>query len=168
MELLIVIVLLGVLVTLGLSSFRTSQLKSRDSRRKSELRQISLALEAYMNDKGKYPNDDAGGKIKGCYPDDNTVCPWGGEFKDQNNTIYMIALPADPGMYTYYYDVLGSSNAQYQLYSRLENTQDSDVKKDASNNPQAYSGVSCGGKLCNYGISSTNTSPESGRTLTTE
>src|SRR5574341_329497 len=58
MELLIVMVLLGILVAMGLSSFRGSQTKSRDSRRKAELRQISLALEAYFNDKGRYPNDD--------------------------------------------------------------------------------------------------------------
>ncbi len=169
MELLIVMILLGILVAMGLSSFRTSQTKSRDSRRKSELRQISLALEAYFNDKGRYPNDDAGGKIKGCYPDDNTVCAWGSEFKDKNSTIYMVTIPADPSsVLTYYYDVLGSSNAQYQLYARLENTLDSDVQKDANNQPQVYSGVQCGAKTCNYGIASTNTSPEAGRTLVTE
>ncbi|KKU88496.1 hypothetical protein A3A64_03750 [Candidatus Gottesmanbacteria bacterium RIFCSPLOWO2_01_FULL_48_11] len=168
MELLIVMVLLGILVGLGLTSFRGSQVKSRDSRRKAELRQISLALEAYFNDKGKYPNDDAAGKIKGCTPDDNTVCNWGEEFKDMNSTLYMITLPADPGGLSYYYDVLGSSNAQYQLYARLENTLDSDVNKDEGNNPQVYSGLACGAKTCNYGIASTNTSADTGRTLATE
>ena len=169
MELMVVMVLLGILVAMGLSSFRSSQAKSRDSRRKAELRQTSLALEAYFNDKGRYPNDDGLGKIKGCTPDDDTVCPWGEEFVDKNGTIYMITLPADPtsGL-SYYYDVLGSSNAQYQLYARLENTLDSDVPKDGSNNPQVYSGLSCGSKLCNYGIASTNTSAGSDRTLTTE
>ena len=168
MELLVVMVLLGILVTLGLSSFRGSQAKSRDSRRKSELRQMALALETYFNDKGKYPNDDGTGRIMGCAPDDVSLCDWNTEFKDKNGTIYMVTLPADPGGLSYYYDVLGATNGSYQLYARLENTLDSDVTKDVNGNPQAYTGLSCGAKLCNYGIASTNTTAGAGRTLVSE
>lgn len=168
MELLVVMVLLGILVSLGLSSYRSSQTKSRDSRRKSELRQISLALETYFNDKGKYPNADGSGHIMGCTPDDASICSWGSQFIDKNSTIYMVTLPADPisGM-SYYYSV-GALNTSYQLYARLENTLDSDVPKDGSNKPEIYSGLTCGSKTCNYGIASTNTTAGAGRTLTTE
>lgn len=167
MELLVVMVLLGILVSLGLSSYRSSQTKSRDSRRKSELRQISLAFEAYVNDHGKYPDDDGAGAVKAC-GDGTALCTWGSEFKDQNGTIYMVTLPADPGGLSYYYDVLGINNTSYQLYARLENTLDSDVPKDANSQPQVYSGLFCGAKSCNYGIASTNTTAGAGRTLTTE
>ena len=55
-ELLVVIAILGLLATVGLSSFRTSQLKGRDSKRKSNLSQIQKALEMYYNDYGQYPD----------------------------------------------------------------------------------------------------------------
>lgn len=168
MELLVVMVLLGILVALGLTNFRGSQAKSRDSRRKSELRQIALTMETYFNDKGKYPDDDGAGHIMACAPDDVTKCDWGTEWKDSKGTVYMIMLPADPGNYVYYYDALGATNGSYQLYARLENTLDSDVTKDGSGNPEAYTGLSCGAKLCNYGIASTNINAGTGRTLAVE
>lgn len=169
MELLVVMVLLGILVALGLTNFRGSQAKSRDSRRKSELRQIALTLETYFNDKGQYPDDDGAGNIIACAPDDATKCDWGSQWTDSKGTIYMITLPADPSGKSYYYDVLGAANTSYQLYARLENTLDSDVTKDGSGNPEAYTGLSCGGaSLCNYGIASTDTTAAAGRTKVSE
>ncbi len=88
--------------------------------------------------------------------------------KDKNDTLYMAELPSDPlGGYTYYYDVLGSTNTSFQLYARLENSDDPAVPKSGGN-PQVFSGLSCGLKSCNYGISSTNTTPNTGRTLINE
>lgn len=167
-EILVAMVILAILATLGVGAFRSSQAKSRDSRRKGDIKNVAVALELYYNDKGKYPNDNGSGKIAGCTPDDATVCEWGGEFKDKNSTLYMVKLAVDPLVgYTYYYDVLGTNNTLFQLYARLENTQDPAVHKSGTM-PQAYSGVFCGTPLCNYGISSTNTTPEAGRTLVTE
>jgi len=171
MELLIVIVLLGILATLGLSSFKSSQTKSRDAKRKGDLKGISTALEIYYNDKGKYPNDSADGKIMGCGVGDVLECPWGGQFVDSNNTQYMPILVKDPtrGRH-YFYDVAGG-NQSYQIYARLENTLDNDVQKDPSDNPYAYSGLYCDDASsiqCNWGISSVNTSPNTGKTLVLE
>ena len=45
-ELLVVITIIGILAGIGLNSFQSSQKKSRDATRKSDLRQISHALEA--------------------------------------------------------------------------------------------------------------------------
>ena len=164
-ELIVVMAIFAILVALGVSSFKSSQMKGRDSRRKAELKNVVAAMELFYNDKGMYPNDNGAGKISGCYPDDLTLCDWGSEFKDRNNTLYMTILPTDPlTSSTYYYDVQGGTNSTFQLYARLENKKDPDVPISGTT-AQAYSGVSCGSKLCNYGIASTNTTAATGRTL---
>jgi prepilin-type N-terminal cleavage/methylation domain-containing protein len=65
-ELLIVIVILGILATIGLASFASSQMKSRDARRKANLNQVAGSLEIYFNDMSKYPSASAVGQIMGC------------------------------------------------------------------------------------------------------
>lgn len=160
-ELLIGMVIIGILATLGFGSFSSSQQKSRDSQRKSDLKQISLALETYYNDVGSYPLGDASGRILGC--NGGLLCSWGTPFVDDNDTTYMVELPSDPSSGSqYWYDSDGTS---WQLYARLENIRDPDVPKSASEVPQEFSGVDCGESDCNYGISSTNTTPETDRTL---
>ena len=171
MELLIVIVLLGILATLGLSSFKSSQTKSRDAKRKGDLKGISNALEIYYNDKGKYPNDSGDGRIMGCGVGDILECKWGDPFVDSNVTQYMAILVKDPtkGRH-YFYDVAGG-NQSYQIYARLENTLDNDVQKDPSDKPYEYSGLYCddvNSIQCNWGVSSVNTSPNTGKTLELE
>lgn len=156
-EILVVMVIIGILSTIGLRSFASSQSKSRDSRRKSDLRQIGVALEAYYNDRGEYP-EGSGGDIIGCdgipaEDVDPTACSWGGDFADGSGTTYMVKLPADPSSNEYYYVSDGSS---YQMYARLENTLDIDVPKNAENEGQVYDGTSCGTYVCNYGVASTN------------
>jgi len=158
MELMIVMVLLGILTMVGISSFQSSQLKGRDARRKADLSNISLALEAYFNDQGKYPADDGNGKIKACYPDNLTVCEWGSVFKDKNETIYMIMMPKDPASQLHYYYDAGTNGLSYQLYARLENLQDISLILGLDGKPQVYSGTICGTKVCNYGVASANLS----------
>lgn len=163
MEVLIVMVIIGILSTLGFGSFQSSQQKGRDSKRKAELKQIGVSLEAYYNDKGEYPLGSSG-LISGC--NGGTPCAWGAPFEDENGTLYMVELPEDPkSEYAYYYD---SDGSYYQIYARLENTLDGDVPTDAQDDPQVFNGLSCGERECNYGISSGNTTPEENRVLVTE
>lgn len=141
-EILVVITILGVLSTVGLSSFRLSQLKSRDARRKSDLAQVQRALEMYMNDYGSYPIAN-GGNI-GTFV-------WGVDMmKDVKDTVYMIKLPNDPTgnpEYCYNTDVNGLT---YQLYAKLENGED----------PRIGGPYTCAGlNTYNYGVSSSNTTP---------
>ncbi|KKW03189.1 MAG: Pilin domain protein [Candidatus Beckwithbacteria bacterium GW2011_GWC2_49_11] len=105
-ELLVSITIIGILASIGLGTFQNSQKKSRDTRRKNDLKQVSLALEAYLNDKGQYPGDNSdSGQIYGCGADDESLCDWGDEFTDQYGTVYMVEIPADPTLgYTYDYD----------------------------------------------------------------
>jgi prepilin-type N-terminal cleavage/methylation domain-containing protein len=172
-ELLVVITIIGILSNIGISTFSSAQQKTRDAKRKAYLKQIADAFEAYHNDKGQYPADNGSGNPLACGDDAQNLCSWGSSTVQNatTGTIYMVKLPTDPtaGL-SFYYDAIPAAglNSKFQLYARLENTKDPDVPKDGNNNPLVYSGLNCGAKLCNYGISSSNISPTAGRTLTTE
>lgn len=177
-ELIVVMAIIAVLAAVTAGSFGISQRRARDSRRKSDLGQVAKSLEAYYNDRGSYPPDNSNsGQILGCgttaLP---TLCTWGTSFAQRaagatTDTLYMVTLPSDPrapNFYYYYDSAGGNSPKSYQLYARLENVDDKDVLKDGNGDAQVYSGLSCGTYSCNYGISSANTSPTTGRTLTVE
>jgi len=133
-ELLIVIAILGVLVTIGLGSFRSSQARGRDAERKSDLKQIASSLELYFSDYEAYPDS----------------IPWGAEFTD-GKTVYFKVVPKDPiSDYSYFYRV-DSTNQKFQIFAYLENTQDPSLIVTA---------YSCGpSKNCNFAITSSNTTP---------
>lgn len=61
LEMLVVIGIIAILVSLGMSSYSTAQKKSRDAKRKSDLRAIQSALEQYYSICGySYPSADTG------------------------------------------------------------------------------------------------------------
>ncbi len=146
-ELLVVISILGVLVSVTLVAFRSSQGRGRDAERKSDLKQISSALELYFSDYGKYP-DDSGGQIQGC---SGNPCTWGsGTFTD-GKTVYFKVVPKDPSDFSYFYRVPDApGNQKFQLFARLENTQDPSL---------ITTSYSCGSAPCNFAITSPNTTP---------
>ncbi|OGG26970.1 hypothetical protein A2960_02375 [Candidatus Gottesmanbacteria bacterium RIFCSPLOWO2_01_FULL_39_12b] len=49
LELLVVISIIAIMITLGISSYSTAQKKSRDSKRKSDLKDVQSALEQYYS-----------------------------------------------------------------------------------------------------------------------
>lgn len=49
LELLIVISIIAIMITLGISSYSTAQKKGRDSKRKSDLKDVQSALEQYYS-----------------------------------------------------------------------------------------------------------------------
>lgn len=135
-ELLVVISIIGVLVAVGLGAFRSSQARSRDAERKSDLKQVSSALELYYSDYERYPDS----------------LPWGSEFTDGKTTYFKI-LPTDPvETLDYVYRVVDAgSNQKFQLFAYLENTQDPSLITTSQ---------SCGGgKTCNFSLTSSNTTP---------
>lgn len=150
-ELLVVMAILGILVTLGLANYMSSQIKARDVKRKTNLSQIAQSLEIYNNDKGKYPTG-TGGLIYGCGAGATQVCNWGtSTFSDTTtDTTYMIRLPADPSSYTYYY--VSNNGKSYQLYAHLENAKDQSILSNITHTTQ------CGG-TCNFGVASLNSLP---------
>lgn len=166
-ELLVVMVLLGILVAIATGSYTTSIKRGRDNRRKSDLRNISTALEAYYSDKGTYPSDNASGEMVGCCSSlgcgDTQVCAWGGTFQDTKGTTYMVLIPKDPvDLRKYYYS---SNGTGYVLYAGLENTKDEGVGvKQAGYTDKYHSKTTecaqVGAALaCTYGTSSSNIAP---------
>ncbi len=157
LELLVVIAILAILFVMGLRAFGEVREKSRDSRRKQDLHAISKALEMYHNDMGRYPANDAAGRMMGCHGAAlGDVCDWGAPFINANiDTLYMSQLPQDPGGARYFYqqELAGQG---YQLFAFLENKDD----------PQATEGImgpSCGSMdgtwisgSCRYVVKSTN------------
>lgn len=147
-EILVVMVIIGILSTIGIGAFRSSQIKSRDARRKADLRHIAEALEAYYNDENKYPAE----------ADFQTTLNNNADFvnPDASSTIYMIDVPVDPSRsagtnYDYVTDAQGTI---FKLYTRLEN------ELDVEANVDGYTSTDCGGSetVCNFGVTSSNTS----------
>jgi general secretion pathway protein G len=88
-ELLIVMAIIGILASLGAGSYITAQMRGRDVTRKSDLKQISNALELYYADHGAYP---ATGLVSA-----------GSDLTD-GKTVYFKAIPDDPSSsYNYVY-----------------------------------------------------------------
>jgi len=151
-ELMVVMVLLGMLSILALSMFQGSQKRTRDVRRKSDLVQMTKALEMYFADKSGYPAS-TGGNIMGCGADVNPVaCVWGSPWA-RGTATYMQTLPMDPtgGIYCYSLDTV--SGKWYKLYAKLEKTDDSDYNAS----------LTCGGNSYNYVLLSPNITPTPGQ-----
>lgn len=163
-ELLVVIAILGILATIGLVTFSSSQMRGRDAQRKSDLKQISSALEIYYNDYDEYLGS-LNGLILGCPTTTATSCTWGlGQVKDAN-TVYLKTVPKDPSSnLNYYYrsvTVEGISQQGFQLYAHLENSQDTSscIGGNCGVHSDLPAGVTCGSVSCNFAITSPNVTP---------
>lgn len=125
-ELLIVIALLGILAVVLLAIFNplAQMQKARDSRRKTDLREIKTSLMLYRNICGSLPQS-AGDQIVGCGNDCGSVgiCDWG-ESWTVGTTQMMKILPQDPqNSGTYKYDKIDEE--KFRLIAILENKNDS-------------------------------------------
>ncbi len=156
LELIVVMAIIGILSTMIIGNFVTSQMRARDSKRKNDVTQLQRALEQYMNDHGTYPlstDNDISGQIIGCGSDPAVpiACAWGGEFSlgTSPKVTYMIKLPSESrASMSYHYR---SSGTKYQIYVPLENVQDKEYTP--------FEFVKCGGGYCSFGVSSSNTTP---------
>ena len=105
-ELLVVIAIVGILSTLSVVAFNSARSKARDSRRLSDIHNLSLALEMYYNDFGAYPPAPTSTGIIGglCLSDLGITSTCG------LNT-YIAKIPDDP------------KNNKHYLYSTVVNPQ---------------------------------------------
>lgn len=159
-ELLVVMAIIAILATVIIAGFRSSQMRGRDAQRKSNLKQIANALEIFFADYGKYP-PASGTQIASCsYNPANgsgTACVWGSGTISDTKTTYMRTLPTDPLSFQNYVYRVSSTQNMFQLFARLENPEDKNCINADCVNPGVV--ATCGGgNLCNFGVTSTNTS----------
>lgn len=139
-ELLVVIAIIGILTGIGITSFSSAQIKSRDTSRKSDLNTIRLTLEQYFNKNGTYPCANMAGTGGACTVGTTPVYT---STDKSTKTLgltptYTNDFPQDPNQSTtcqpYYYGVKVTTVSagvfkafQYTLFAKLENPNDSDV-----------------------------------------
>lgn len=88
-ELLVVISVIAILVTLGFTSFSTAQKKGRDAKRKSDIKEIQVALEQYYSVCGYQ------------YPTPNSGTFWSSIICTSPNLTMMETVPTDPRLTPY-------------------------------------------------------------------
>lgn len=147
-ELIIVLAVIGILVVLVIAAFNplTQLKKTRDARRKSDLRQIKTALALYYSVWGEYP-EDSSGSIVGC-ESPPTSCTWGSVWS-RDGTVFMKPLPDDSlaSNPNYSYDKIGIDS--FTIIATLENRSDKDIVETqikclgAEEDPQEYHYVVC-------------------------
>ncbi len=129
-ELLIVIAIIAILTGLLFSNFSGARERARDTRRKSDLKQMQTALQLYNNDFNTFPLAGNGATIAGCGASGTSTCAWGSSFSAGSPTaVYMGALPQDPvnsGSFVYSY--APDATVDYKLTAKLENASDPDIQ----------------------------------------
>ena len=102
-ELLVVIAIIGVLASTVLASVNSARIKSRDARRKADLRQISMALELYYDAYGAYPPYRPSDSCGGYRPDWATSLCTNSNWltTDANFLSFLSTVPKDPRNVTY-------------------------------------------------------------------
>lgn len=141
-ELLVVIGIVAVLVSLGTISYNTAQKSARDTKRKSDLRDVKLALQLYYNSYNQYPPVSLGGNWNEVW---NRMMYEGSTGSNGMITLGLMKNnPCDPktgtsgascsfttdGFY-YAYTNFGDTNPQrYRLYAKMENSGDSVLSSD--------------------------------------
>jgi len=116
-ELLVVIAIIGLLSTLAVVSLNSARQKGRDAIRVSDVKQITTALEMYYQDAGSYPTDADGATLGDatheCIDSDGFAAA-----TCDGATVYMDAIPADPGSNAYTYT--SAAGADYTIDFDLE------------------------------------------------
>lgn len=139
-ELLVTIAIIGLLATFLIPNYIETRLRSRDAQRKSDLRVLQTALEAYYNDHGEYP----------AVPDDSLA----GVVLPTPLANYLRQFPRDPLENTasvdmlYHYDNVpvsicgfGGTPDTYRLWAWLENIEDIQGTDDCGDrNSRSFNG----------------------------
>jgi len=118
-EILVVISILAGFVTMLVPNFMAARIKARDSKRKSDLKQIQKALELYRQN-----------QVPQIYPATLPVAC--GSWKSTDlTTTYMGVVPGDPStscptQTSYHYVINPTDSMRYDLYACLEDKADPD------------------------------------------
>lgn len=142
-ELLIVIVVIGILAALVITTFNGIQQRGRDTERQTDIKALHGQLEAYYAQNGSYPTlAEMNDRANGGFVDTNLKGLDAGAFEDPTGTAS--ALVAAPAAKSYAYDVEpdacetdpATDCISYTLTATLEGTIDgaSTYVKDSLNN----------------------------------
>ncbi len=108
-ELLVVVAIIGILIAAIVVAFVSARQKSRDARRKTDLKNIQVSLQLYSDDNhGNFPNSL------------DRVASEG----------YMTSVPNDPGTQESYKYVITSNKKEYAIGAILENKKDDALEDD--------------------------------------
>lgn len=128
-EIVIVLLIFGILATVGITSIPSYLVRRRDAQRKADLHNMKVAFEDYVGDKSSYPPV---GIITSC--GSTSLSP------------YLRKIPCDPYTAAAYSYVLAADGQSYQIYTNLEDTTDGDIASQGCTS-------GCGpGKAYNYGV----------------
>lgn len=149
-ELLIVIVVIGILAAIVITTFTGVQKKGRDADRKSDINSIYSQVEVYFAENGKYPSLDEMNdgpfrqdNMQGL-SDDALTDPSGtsgatltGTVPAANSSTYQYAYVADDGAGGACDNGAagGADCLTFQVVANLENDDANNFVKDGSNNP---------------------------------
>lgn len=138
-ELLIAMSIVGILASLALANYSTTQARSRDIQRKTDLKVVREALENYKVDKGSYPNKTQAGAPLSTAAKNATLAT--AAYATQFSTTLMSATDTTSGLlyfkymskavkdpkstYTYRYAPTNAAGDEYTLEACLEINNDS-------------------------------------------
>ncbi len=150
-ELLVVIAIIASIVGLALPNYLSARERARDSKKKSEMRELKAALRLYYNDFNNYPADDGLGHINGCGVGGAGPCPCSSTVDFASgatcDNLFMKKLPSDVGVGTYYFQ--GANGEDFCLSTLLDNKSDQDIAVSQSR-CASVCGVNCNtaGRFC--------------------
>lgn len=131
-ELLVVIAIVGLLATLAIVALQNAREKSRDTRRKGDLKQVYTALDLYLSGPGN-----------GLYPIQNgSFACFSASLTDLVTENLMAGLPSDPlpervSVATGCYNYRSDSGTDYKIRTNLE-TDDSLMASDGGSSDLWY------------------------------
>lgn len=108
-ELIVVITIISVITVIGVVSFSGANTKARDSRRKSDLEKVRIAMEVYRQQNGSYPAED-----------------------EDLLTDYLNEIPQDPKNPDVIYNLDIGASFSYALYAYMENVGSTNYTGDTS------------------------------------
>jgi len=137
-ELLVVIAVVGILTGIAYASFSNARASARDDIRKSDLKQLQLAVEMYKAQNGSYPSAGTGGQCDGtftgpgCYPYIVGLTP-----------DFIPVLPRDPNGNSYQYRVNTSRNSYKIMVAGVEVKFITSYDDEFASCPQSFDSGRC-------------------------
>jgi type II secretion system protein G len=136
-ELLVVISVIGILTALITTNFVEARNRAHDTRAKTNLAQLKIALHSFYINYQRYPETDIGVYLKGCGPTGIDRCTTSFTAGD---VIYLDKLPKTGNFNDFFY--YGCTDGDdFRVKVTLKNASDADLAESQANCPAS----SCGG-----------------------